>query len=672
MEFLLQEIRAREPQTFYEKFCKFSEILRLKPPKKLEEKLKKQIVFSSLNVSPTGVLSASVLSFIIFSLLVFSFSFFIKDLTTILLLFCLPFAISWYIFTYPSFVAQVTRIQAGDESIKIILYMIIYLKLNPTFEGAVNFVVSHLKGPITDDMRKAMWDLNVGKYRTVEEALGTYMPKWAIWNENFVRSLSLLYSTLMEANEEKREATLRRSLTYILETTRESMKSYVEEISPPLAILHLLGIMLPALGIVMFPMVAIFLHQQVNTLQLIVGYIVILPLFNLFFIYRILKKRPGAFMGPDVSKHPMLPEPGFFMIKIGKSKIYFPIILLSILIGLLIMLPGIFHFIDLTSSLSTASENMKEVILKKEATMSFENLISTFSITLGFAFMFISYFYLNSFQRIKIRNEIKNIESEFRTGLFSLGNFLSEGQPIEVAVENILEEYRKLGMRKRPVYKFFTKLLNNIRNLGMTFKRALFDKEYGILRYYPSVLITDIMKILSDASQKSSVLLGTIAKTIASYLDNIYLIEAKIRELLENTRSAIKLQASFIVPLICGIIGSLTIFILNVLVILAEKLAEIERNLGLGMLAGGMDFINILVGDFKKIVPMTVVQATIGIYTVEVVTILSILLSGIENGFDKTARDYTIAKTLIVAILVYGFVSLLGLMLFQGLGITLI
>lgn len=671
LDFLLAEQKAREPQSFYEKFCKIGEKLKIKPPKGLEEKLKTDIAFSSVIASPEGVFSSSILALIL-SFLVFTlFSLVIQDFITLIFLSILPFVIFWYILTYPSFLSQVIRIQAGDESIKIILYMVIYLKLNPTFEGAINFVTTHISGPITNDMKKAIWDLQVGKYTTVEEALSQYMPKWAIWNEDFVRSLNLLYGTLREATEERREATLRKALSYILESTHERMKLYVEEISSPLMLIHLFGIMLPALGIVMFPMVAIFLHQQVNVFQLILGYTVLLPLLNLFFIYRILKKRPGAFISPDISRHPELPREEFFVLKFGKTNLYIPIIFFSLLIGLLIMLYGILHFVDLYTSLSVAIETAKETILKKEAEMSLENLLSTFSITAGFAAMVISYFYFRSFQRIKIRNQIKNIEDEFRTGLVTLGNFLSEGMPIEVAINKSLEEYQKLGMQKRAIHSFLTKLLINIRNFGMTFRKALFDEKTGILRYYPSRLIEDIMKVLSDASEKSTILLGVIARTIANYLDNVHSIELKIRELLENTRSAIRIQASFVVPLICGIIGSLTIFIINVLRILADKLAEIEKSLGLGVLTGGENFMNILIGNFRELIPLTVLQAAIGIYTVETVALLAMLLSGIENGFDKTARDYTIGKTLITAILIYGMVSFFGLLLFYSLGVSI-
>lgn len=686
IEFLLEEQKTRELKTWYEKFCKFSEALRIKPPKSLEEKFKLDIVFSAMNVTPTGVFSASILVLLLSSTLFLIPLFFLElDITALVFLAILPFIGFWYIYTYPSFRAHVVRVQAGDEAIKIILYMVIYLKLNPSWEGAVNFAIAHSRGPITDDIKKAMWDLEIGKYRTVEEALAVYTNKWVWWNEDFVRSLSVLYGVLIEPTEKGREDILRKSLDFILTSTHNKMKKYVEDVHSPIMLLHAMGLLLPAIGLIMFPMISIFMAQQVSTLQLALGYVVFLPLFNLFMINRILQKRPSAYMIPDISKHPELPPEDYFEIRFSKSRVYVPILLLSILAGFIIMLYGIFHFVELGINLTSPPPDIiskakergitckapRECILLMEATMNVPNLLATFSITAGFAAIGIIYFYLRSFQRIKIRNDIKNIENEFQIGLFSMGNYLSEGYPIEVGMQKCLDEYVKLGMQKRPIYTFFQRLFYNIKTFGMTFKRALFDQKEGILRYYPSVLINDIMKILSDASEKSSVLLGTISKTIARYLEDVYAIEAKIRELLEETRSAIRLQASFIIPMILGIVGALGIFILNMLRILAEKLADIERALGIGILQGmgsaTSSFINYLVGDFTKVVPMTVLQAIVGVYTVEVVALFSMLLSGIENGFDKTARDWEIGQTLIKAITIYGVVNLFALIVFYNL-----
>jgi len=670
LNFLLEEQRTKLPKTWYEKFCKFSQKLRISPPKEWGMKLQEDIIFSTMKVTPKGVFSAALLTLFITSYFSFMFAFFIEDPMIMFILFVLPIGAFYYIYSYPKFQAQVLKVQTGDEAIKIILYMMIYLKLHPSFEGAINFAAAHAEGPISSDIKKAMWDLQVGKYKTVEEAISTYMPKWAVWNEDFVRSLSLIYGVLSEPTEEGREAIQRKSLDFLLTNTHRKMKGYVENISGSINILHIMGMLLPVIGLIMFPMISLFLHESVNPFYLALGYTIALPLILLFFMNRILLTRPSAFMVPDVSKHPEIAPPDKFLLKFRGKRHILPILPLAIMIGLLIMIYGIIHFVDLYTTLFTAPEEMREEILINEAEMSITNLLATFSITCGFGAMFFLYFYLRSFQRIKIRNDIKNIESEFQVGLFSLGNYLAGGYPIEKSIQKSLDEYEKLGMEKRPTYHFFSRLLYNIKNFGMTFRRSLFDKRYGILRYFPSVLIEEVMRILSDASEKSSVLLGKISKTIGSYLEDLNTIEAKIRELLEDVRSGIKMQSSFIVPLICAVTGSLGIFILNMLKLLSCQLARMEENLGLGglgdMTLGFGSLINELVGDFATVMPMTVLQAIVGIYTIEIVALLSMLLNGIENGFDDVSRDDLISKTLLRAILIYAVVSIFSLMMFHG------
>ena len=678
IEFLLAEQRRRKPRTWYEKLCKFSEKLGISPPRQVEEKIKFYIAFSNLNVSPKGVFSATILFLILSTFITALALLLLRDLATLMLLLAAPFFFTWYIYTYPSFRASVMRVQAGDESIKIILYMTIYLKLNPNFEGAVNFALQHVQGPISEDMRKAMWDLHVGKYKTVEEALGVYTQKWVWWNEDFVRALSLLYGVLTEPTERGREEILRKALNFILNSSHAKMKKYVEEIYSPIMVLHAMGLLLPAIGLIMFPMIAIFLHQEINVTQLIVGYLIFLPIINLFLINRILQKRPGAFMVPDISKHPELPPEDYFELKIGGKKMLIPIKIFSVLVGFLVMSYGILHFTNLAIDLYSRppGEPRKEILLR-EAVINVENVLASFSITAGFGMMAFLYFYLRSFQRMKIRNAIKNIEEEFKIGLFSLGNYLAEGYPIEVGMKKTLEEYEKLGMEKRPTYAFFQRLFYNIKNFGMSFKKALFDRKYGVIKYFPSVLLREIMTVLADASEKSTVLLGNIAKTIASYLENVFVIEAKIRELLEETRAALRLQASFVIPMITATVGALGSFILNMLRLLALKLAEIEKSLGIVAVTGGglsrsaSSVVDLIVKGFANVIPMTVFRTVVGVYTVEAVILFSVLLSGIEEGFDKTARDWNISQNLLKAIVVYGVVNIIALIIFHGLQASL-
>jgi hypothetical protein len=664
-EFLLAEIRARKPRGIYEKLCKFAEKLNLSPPKRFAEKLNYDVLYSGLNVTPKGVFSASLLLLFIFSSLCFFFSFLVAEIALFAVLETLSIFLFWYIFTYPSYRAEVTRIQASNETIKLILYMVIYLTSNPSFEGAVHFAVQHSKGPISDDLRKAFWDLEAGKYATIEEALGFYSQKWTWWNEEFVRSLNLLHTVLAEPTESGRGEILKKALDYILVTTHRKMKSYVEEISGPIQILHALGLLLPALGIVMFPMIAIFLQNAISIPQLIISYIVLLPILNLFLVNRLLRKRPGAFMAPDVSKHPDLPPPNFFAIRIGKIKLLLPIFLLSLLVGIIIMLYGAYHFLNLSITITSLPPDMVKKVVLQEAGINIKNFLVVTSFVGGLATFFILNYYLRSVQRIRIRNEIKEVERDFTTCMFSLGNFFSQGYPIEFGIGKTIDEYKRLGMEKRPTYGFLVRLYDAIKNFGASFKSALFGEGFMLIRRYHSALIEDVMKVLADASEKGSYFLGIIAKTLSNYLESIYAIEDRIRELLAETRNSIKTQASFVIPMINGIIMALSAFIVNMLRILSEMIGRIQQMFGisLGSMVG-KDILTILIGNYENMVPSTLLQAVIGIYTVEAITIFSILLSGIESGIDPVARDWEISNNLIKGMALFFLVYLVALFVF--------
>ncbi|MFH8092565.1 MAG: hypothetical protein QXM38_01335, partial [Candidatus Aenigmatarchaeota archaeon] len=206
---------------------------------------------------------------------------------------------------------------------------------------------------------------------------------------------------------------------------------------------------------------------------------------------------------------------------------------------------------------------------------------------------------------------------------------------------------------------------------GMTFKRAVFDKILGVLTFFPSVLIEEIMNVLSSASEKSSTVLGKVAKTIAEYMENLNSIEAKIRELLEDVRSGLRMQGGLVIPLVCAIVAALGIFILNMLVIVSCEIKKIEKAFGFTILEGG-DLIQNLIGSFSRIMPMTLLQVIVGIYTIEITIIISILLNGIENGFDTVSRDYLIATTLIRSLIVYSLGLIISLFIFNNMIMSLI
>jgi hypothetical protein len=583
---------------------------------------------------------------------------------------------AYLLYTYPNYLAAVTKIRASDETVKIILYMVIYLRLNPQIEGAMKFAAAHSGGPIGKDLKKIIWDLQVRRFVTVNEAISSKIGKWLLWDKEFVESMNLIQALSLETIEANREKTLDKTLTYILDATYEKMKQYSRDLRTPIMLIHTMGITFPIMGLVMFPMISIFLHNSFNPNYLIVGYIAILPAFNYFYLRRIISKRPGAFAYPDISGHPELPPEGKILVKFGEKNYLVSVLPIALVVTFLLLLPGIAYFYNLTSEWyqvtlvqdpDQQAQQWKDIIsIEYKPGVSFYYMIYSLSVTWAIGGGLAIYFYGSSYQRVHIRDQVKFLEDEFQIGLFRLGDVLTAGIPVETALEETLEKYRQYKLESSPMFPFFQTILKNIKQLGMTFKGSVFDKQYGVIRRYPSILIRDVMGVIVSASEKSSAILSIASKTISSFLMKTKNVENLLKEMLDEVAAAISLQSNFIAPFIAGIVGAMATFIIQLLQKMSEFLAGIESqyNIGGSLIQGGTSSLSNTLGGFsniEQVIPATIFQLVVGIYMIETVTILAYFLNGIRNGFDRTTRNLLIGKSLLVGLIIYSIVLVIGL-----------
>ncbi|MFH7904054.1 MAG: hypothetical protein QW409_03855, partial [Candidatus Aenigmatarchaeota archaeon] len=665
LEFYLKEIEKSIRRNWYEKLCAISsKILPIRPipfypikfyplyPKNLSE----TIIFSGLNVLPNEVISLTILSFLILSAISLVLYFIFTDIG--IFIFALPIGIAYILYTYPDFRAKVNRIQTNSEAIKIITYLVLYLETTPNFEGAIDFAAKRVKGIISDDMKKISWDIRTGKFSTLKEALEHYIPKWLKWNENFVRALILLSNISYVTSNEERKSLLRKTLDFILTKNLEETKVYVEKVRGPITLLFLFGLLMPSIGLIMFPMISVFLHFSVKPSYIIFGYLVVLPLMNYYLITRVISLRPGAFLIVDISKHPKLPPENYFYYR----NVLIPIIPLSILVFALVSFYGINHignfYIEFNRQLEINPKKAEEMLRAENNIQNYAGLAASFSITLGFGLAAFLYFYLNSFQKVRIRKEVKDIEEDLPNLLITSGNFLEAGYPFEKTIEKTLEEYERLGMKEKAGYKFYSLLKERIVKFGENIYEAIFGSN-GLIYYFPSVLLEEVFRIITETSKKSVRSAGTIAKTISRYLENIWQTEFRLKELLADVRGNLKMQAQFLIPIITGVISATGIFIISLLSFLADYLSKFEKSFGIT--SGISEVINVMVGDFKRVIPMPLLQAVVGCYTVIAIILMSYLLSGVENGFDRVARDDEISQNLKFGLIIYFIIGIASL-----------
>lgn len=621
------------PRTLYEKACNFSEkALNVKPDPKNREKMQNAIDFAHLNVTPVGVASFTILFALIVCiptllLLVLNFMFDIAILSFGygLLILLIGMFFTSYFYIYPYRLRRRYEINAGADIVKMILYMAMFMRNTPNLEGAVKFASDNVIGPLGYELKKLMWDVEVGNYITVQDALLDFVKKWSS-NKEFMEAIELLISSMQQVGE-KRIGLLDEAVNIILEGNREQARHFNQKLKMPVIIVHALGIILPVMGLVLFPILAVFLEVEAEIL--FVGYNILLPMILYFVISNILEIRPSTFSKIDITDNPDVPPEGKF--RAGKK--FIPAWPIGLLAGIIIIALGIMF-----------------------ARFDEEGLISGIIILFGIALGFGIYFILLSNQRLKLRKNTRKIEGEFAEALFQLGNQVSGGMPIELSIERSIERIKELEIKN-----LFSRALNNMKSLGFTFSQAFFDKDYGAIRYYPSRLVKTIMKTIVESTRKGVNVAAVAMISVSKYLKNIHSTQEDVSEELNDTLNSLKFQMFFLSPMISGIIVTLAIIIMRILSQLSIQATEFTT--------GSLPFI----AQFgqARVTPFQFVFV-VGIYLIETCFILSMFINTIENGEDPIGQRDLTGYALIIGFVVFAVCLFATLAIFGPLVTTVL
>jgi len=639
-EFRIFKEKEKRKLIWYERLCKFSgKIFKLSPDQRTRNELESAIGFTGLEIKPEDVMALIVLTIISFvALSAFLVAFGLIPLIGSLFVIVVGIGLSYYFLKYPTNLLKSYRIEASSQVVLATLYMVISMRISPNLENALRFAASNVTGPLAWDMRRLIWDIEMGRYYSAADALTDYIAKWKPENEEFAEALRLIRDSRNQPAD-RAEKVLDEALNIILDGTKVRMKHYAQELSMPVMIIHMMGIILPVLGSIMAPLAAIFLSDIVRPEYLFITYDILLPIIIIWFINNTLKKRPATFSHVDISKHPDVPPEGTLILKAGKKSIIMPVIPISLLIAFIFILPAIIFFSSNPNLLFSTKENH-----------TLESLIMSCFITLGIGLGIASYFILSNYQKMNIQNDIYSIESEFELALFQLGNRMSGGTPAELALEKSVDDVKDLK-----IAGLFTTALRNIKNLGATFAESLFHPKWGAIKYYPSKLVENIMYMIVDISKKGFRYAAEGMLTVSRYLRNVRETQEYIRELLAESVSSMTFQAYILTPMITGLIVSMSQVIIVVLTVLSSRLAALSTGEVPINIAGGLFGFG---GSIETAVTPEIFQLIIGVYLIEVIIILAIFLTKITQGENKIAQWYLAGKMLIVGLIAYFLVAI--------------
>lgn len=649
----------------YERWAKsLGNVIRLKVSEKDSLKIKKSLDIAHLDLEPWQPITLSVMAFltVLFIGILISVSVFLIRGAGIadfpFLFFFLVVIFSFFVFYfvngYPARLANSWRLKASSQMVPAILYIVIYMRHTPNLERAVAFASEHLEYPLALDFKKVFYDVQIGRFSSIKESLDNYLETWRDYSVEFIESFHLIESSLFEPDNSRRIVTLEKSLKVVLDGVYDRMLRFTHNVKSPLTNVYMLGVVLPTLGLALLPLATAMLGGLLNWVHIFILFNLIIPFFVFYLTDKVLFLRPGGHGESSLlERNPLYPK---YKSKAPYFKAFF-IVLPLFIIG---MLPFLFQYTPLPEILGLQKDytfsqlglgffgddkvfGFVETSSGVAGPLGVGALLLSMFIPLGLALFFALSFKEKTRELIVEREKTRQLEAEFNNSLFQLGNRIGNGVPPEIAFGKIAESSRGLQTED-----FFRRVNYNIRQMGMSVEKAIFDSRRGVIIYYPSDLISTSMRILVESSKKGLQIAALSLMSISEYVKNIQKITSRLKDLLAEVISDMKSNMSFLAPLLSGVVIGLAAMITSILTRLKIEELSGEGGETLGNLGNIIDIF-----DVTAMIPPYFLQIIIGLYLIQIVFILTRALVTIDSGEDKLERTNKTGKNLTSAIILY-------------------
>jgi len=690
--------------SLYERACKMCEPFGFSLSEQKTKDIEEAASYCHLQVTSKGVTGFSV----VFPLLIcavgviFTFLFW-QSMFYVIVFAGLFLALIMPLMNIPQTMARSRRLKASNQMVLAVFYIVTYMRHTSNLELAINFAGEHLGAPLSTDFNTIIWDVESQKFSSMKEALDVYLEDWKKDAMEFVESMHLIESSIYESSEERRLMLLDKSLQVVLEETYEKMIHYAHNLQSPISMLHMLGVILPILGLVILPLAVNFM-EGIEWFHIMAVYNIFLPGAVFYLGWKVLTTRPSGGGSSDaaIQNNPELRKFQMISFKMGKQEYFMDPKMLCVFIFILFFIIGLIPVVAYyftTSNNNTVNYDFGFLCTEGSGSKFFSDtkpdaetkvsgwegckfrmfeyrmsksevatsrhyqklmgpfgLLSaliSFAFPLAFALSFGIFFKIKSSKLIELRNRSKKLEGEFSQGLFQLGSRLGDGIPVELAFGKVADV-----MEGTTTGAFFKHVSNNIMQLGMGVHDSIFNPVNGALASYPSNIIESSMKVLVESTKKGPLIAAQAVTNVSDYIKEMHRVEERLQDLMAETTSSMKSQISFMTPAITGIVIGITSMVTTIMGNLTSQMNKMSAKAGAG--AGGIQ--SLLAGDGM---PTYYFQLIVGIYVVQVTYILTMLSNGIVNGSDKLQEEYDAGKNLIKSTILYCTIAFIIMILFN-------
>lgn len=558
-----------------------------------------------------------------------------------------PIVLSFLYLRYPYSAVEQEKMYSLAYIPEIISYLVMSMRLVPNLEKAVEFAANNGRGRIAEDFKKLVWDVQIGRYSSIEEGLDEMAYRWGSYSDDFKHALMLIRSAVLENDDKRREELLEKAVNDVLEGSKEKMDLYARKLHQPTVYLYYFGILLPLLMAIILPIGSSML-KEINFSKaeyVFIIYNLFVPIGVFIFGRSIVSGRPPTYVPPDI------PEDFPGVKKSGYLKwLAFIVFLASLSIG---------YYADSLQLASIPSyKNVEEEVSRlPHLTLFYEDspfdekifigYFTIFGIIIGLSLAISLYLIGKYRQRKKIQDEIRQMEVEFKDAMYVLASRLGENRPIEDALRHSIEFLPK----SRVANQVFRRILDNITTLGMTLESAIFDPTFGALRNLPSQIITSGLTLMVNSVQLGVNVAAKSLINLAMQLRNAQKIDEMLRKLLEDVTVMLKSMSTFVAPIVLAVVASMQRLIITTL----STMKPVEQSPAVataGFNVGGLT--QMFSGEIAKTAadPATF-TLILGIYVIEIVAILTYFNSQVEDTNNKLHTYLSIAYALPIAAILF-------------------
>ena len=228
---------------------------------------------------------------------------------------------------------------------------------------------------------------------------------------------------------------------------------------------------------------------------------------------------------------------------------------------------------------------------------------------------------------------------------------------MENIFEEITEDYKKHGFKEHPSVSLLEKISFKLSNLKTNLKDFIrFDlKKFSSVKGFNEIL--EQISSFADFSLREA---ARVSKKLREQRINIVKLNDYILTLLNDTIALVSSTMMMLAPLLSAMAIIMSLFVVTFIKFLSEQLQSIA-NLG----GDGSGAVTLQLIDINEIISPVYLELIIGFYVIEILLILAMIKSNMEDGYST----YNIVKTVksaIIGFIIFTICLFAGYMLFKA------